>query len=54
MAKKKGCNIITTEKDYFKIKKYNLNEIRYLKMSVEIIEKNKLINRIKKLYDKNI
>ena len=54
MAKKKGCNIITTEKDYFKIKKYNLNEIRYLKMSIEIIEKNKLINRIKKLYDKDI
>ena len=53
-AKKKGCNIITTEKDYFKIKKYNLNEIRYLKMSIEIIEKNKLINRIKKLYDKDI
>lgn len=53
-AKKRGCNIITTEKDYFKIKKYNLNEIRYLKMSIEIMEKNKLINRIKKLYDKDI
>ena len=43
-----------TEKDYFKVKKYNFNEIKYLKISIEIKEKDKFFNKINRLYEKNI
>ena len=43
-----------TEKDYFKAKKYNFNEIKYLKISIEIKEKDKFFNKINRLYEKNI
>ena len=52
-AKKENLQVIMTEKDYFKIKKYNFNEIRYLKISVEIKEKDKFFNKINRLYEKN-
>jgi tetraacyldisaccharide 4'-kinase len=51
-AKNKNYQIIMTEKDYFKIKKFNLNEIKYLKVSLEINEKIKFLNKISKIYDK--
>ena len=53
LAKENNCEIITTEKDYFRIKDYNLNEIKYLKIDLEIIEKEKFEN-IFKIYDKNL
>ena len=53
-AKKEKLQVIMTEKDYFKVKKYNLNEIRYLKISIEIKEKDKFFNKINRLYEKNI
>ena len=39
-----------TEKDYFKIKHFNLNKINYLKISLKLDNQERLINRIKKLY----
>ena len=54
MAKENNCEIITTEKDYFRIKDYNLNEIKYLKIDLEIIEKEKFLKNIFKIYDKNL
>ena len=50
-ARNKNFKIITTEKDYFKIKNFNFNEIEYLRVSLEIIEKKKFIQTINKLYD---
>ena len=50
-AKNKNCQIIMTEKDYFKIKDYNINDINYLNIVLEIIEKEKFIKVITKLYD---
>jgi tetraacyldisaccharide-1-P 4'-kinase len=41
-----------TEKDYYKIKHFNIDKINYLKVSLEIKEKTKLINTITTLYDK--
>ena len=48
-AKNNNCQIIMTEKDYFKINHYNLKEANYLKVSLVINEIGKLINRINKI-----
>ena len=53
-AKEKNLKLILTEKDYFKIKDFGINGISYLQVKLEIEEKNKLINKIIRLYDKNI
>ena len=41
-----------TEKDYFKIKDYNINDIDFLNIALEVFEKEKFIKVITKLYDK--
>ena len=41
-----------TEKDFFKLKEFNLPQINYLKVSYQILNKTSLINKIKKIYDK--
>ena len=46
-----NCQIIMTEKDYFKIKDYNISKIKYLKVSLEIDNSDKFLNKIKKIYD---
>ena len=51
-AKNKNYQIIMTEKDYFKVKNFDIAEIDYLKVSLEVIERDKFIKTIKKLYDK--
>ena len=50
-AKKNKCRILMTEKDYFRIKKFKLKYIDYLKVNLEIKQKNKLLKRILKIYD---
>tara|TARA_B100001057_G_scaffold496600_1_gene598495 strand:- start:1030 stop:1962 length:933 start_codon:yes stop_codon:yes gene_type:complete len=50
-ADKLNCQIIMTEKDYFKIKDYNISKIKYLKVSLEIDNSDKFLNKIKKIYD---
>lgn len=52
-SKEKNYQIIMTEKDFFKVKNFNLDKIKYLKISLEIDNKEKLINKIKTLYVKN-
>ena len=47
-AKVNNYKIIMTEKDFFKIKKFNLIDIEYLKVVLEINKKNNLINIINK------
>ena len=49
LAKEKNLKIIMTEKDYFKINDHELKNFNYLKVSLEIKNKEKLIERIKKL-----
>ena len=53
-AEIKNFDIITTEKDYFKIKKFRTDKIKYLKVLLEIENKDKLLNKVKKSYDKNL
>jgi len=52
-AESKDYQIIMTEKDYFKIKDFNIGQIGYLKVSLEIENKEKFINAITKVYDEN-
>ena len=52
-ANKNNCQILTTEKDYYRIKDYKFDEIKYLKISVQINNKEKLIDRILKVYDQD-
>ena len=47
-AKKENCQIITTEKDYYKIKKFDI-KIEYIKIFLNIENKDILINKIKKI-----
>ena len=51
-AKDQSCKVIMTEKDFERIKDYNLKEILFSKIELEILEKDKFIKYIKKNYDK--
>ena len=46
IAKKNDFELITTEKDFYRIKDNSFNEIKYLKVDLIIKEKNKFINEI--------
>ncbi len=41
-----NCKIITTEKDYFRLKNINNNKIKYIKSHLKIIDEDKLIKTI--------
>ena len=47
-AKKNSLEIITTEKDYFRLKNFNFKEIDYLSVKLEIFNENLLIQELKK------
>ena len=47
-AKNKNLEIITTEKDYYKIEDYKIKEIQCLKVDLEINDKEKLLKEIQK------
>lgn len=47
-AKKEGLQIVTTEKDYLRIKNFQFKEIDYLSVSLKIHNENLLIKEIKK------
>ena len=50
-AEERNLQIVMTEKDYFKIKKFNYNQIRYLKIVLKIDNCEELIKLISKQYD---
>ena len=47
-AKKLNLKILTTEKDYIKIKSIDSNDIKYLKVELDIKNEDRLINHLKK------
>ena len=47
-ARKLNLKILTTEKDYIKIKSIDNNDIRYLKVELDIKNEDRLINHLKK------
>ncbi|WP_075533859.1 tetraacyldisaccharide 4'-kinase [Candidatus Pelagibacter communis] len=50
-ANERNLQIVMTEKDYFKVKKFNYNEIKYLKIILKIDNYEKLIKLISDKYD---
>ena len=50
-AQSEGSKLITTEKDYFRIEKFNLSEVNYLKIDLKIKEKDQFLKKIMDLYD---
>ena len=48
-SKELNCNIITTEKDFIRIKNYDLKEIKFIKSELYIQDEEKIINAIFKL-----
>ena len=50
-AERNNCEIIMTEKDYYKINSFKLGKINYLRVKLEIKEFQELINKINLLYD---
>jgi len=51
-AHQNNLHIIMTEKDYYKIKKFNITNIEYLKINLEITDKEKFLQTVKEIYDK--
>jgi len=45
-AKDLNCKIITTEKDYFRLKNNRVDQIKFIKSELKIIDEEKLINII--------
>lgn len=48
IAKKNNLEIITTEKDYYRIKNFKINKFNKFSVDLKISEKKKFINNIKK------
>jgi len=46
LSKKLNCKIITTEKDYLRLENDNINEIKFIKTELHIVDEDKLINAI--------
>ena len=46
LATKENLQLITTEKDFFRIKKYQFKNINYLSLRLEIEKKDELIKNI--------
>ncbi len=49
-AKKNDCQVLVTEKDYYKIKKYDLEEVKFLKVRLEIENKLDFLKKIDSIY----
>ena len=45
-SNKENLQLVTTEKDFFRIKKYGFKEIKFIKLGLEIDKKDELINYI--------
>ena len=52
-SKKMSCKIITTEKDYIRLKKVNTDEIQFIKSDLKIINEEKIIENILKKNETN-
>ncbi len=49
-AIKNNCELVTTEKDFFRIEKFGIKKIKCCKVTLELIEHQKFISDIKRLY----
>ena len=47
-AKKNNLDIVTTEKDYFRIKKYNFERIGFVELNLEFNSNEEILEKILK------
>ena len=52
-AKKYNAKIITTEKDYIRLNNLDINEISFIKSSLQILDENNLMKKLIELNEKN-
>ena len=50
-AKKKNLQVLITEKDYYKIKHFKQDRVKYLKVSLTINNREEFLKTISKIYD---
>ena len=50
-SRKNDFQIVMTEKDYYKIKDFNLKNIKYLRVKLEIEKEEEFIKNVMKVYD---
>ena len=50
VARKNNLQIIMTEKDYYRIKDFNFNEIKFLKLKMKLENEDKFFKRVLNLY----
>ena len=50
VAKKNNLQIIMTEKDYYRIKDFNFNEIKFLKLKMKLENEDKFFKKVLDLY----
>ncbi len=50
-SEKKQCQIVMTEKDYFKVKHFNIQKSGYLEVSLKINDKKDFINILNSIYE---
>ena len=46
LSEKLNCKIITTEKDFLRLEQENINEIKFIKTKLKIMDEKKLIKAI--------
>jgi tetraacyldisaccharide 4'-kinase len=51
ISKELNCNIITTEKDFVRLDENQINEIKYVKTELKILNEKKFLKLISKLYE---
>ena len=52
-SKKNNSILLTTEKDYFRVNEIDKKNLNYIKIKVEIENKNHFVEEIKKIYENN-
>jgi len=53
LSKNLNCEIVTTEKDYFRLDKENIKNINFIKSELKILDEEKLISTILKINENN-
>ena len=53
LSKDLNCEIITTEKDYFRLNKEKISNINFIKSELKILDEKKLISTILKINENN-
>ena len=46
-----NCKIITTEKDFYRLNKFNLDQIKVLKSELEIINEKEFLKTLNMIYE---